>query len=76
MSYASVEVEPKLIKFKLQTFLTKNNLSITDKCHSRLQTLTKTPAKFQKDTVTITGGRLRSHDTQCLYAVVDVEPKK
>ena len=29
--------------------MTKNNQSITAKPHAHLQTLTKTPAKFQKD---------------------------
>ena len=39
----------KRTKFKLQ-YSDKNNLSITSKSHAHLQTLTKIPAKFQKDT--------------------------
>ena len=35
--------------FKLQKKETKINLRITAKHHAHLQTLTKTPAKFQKD---------------------------
>ena len=36
--------------------VTKFNLRITAKCHVHLQTLTKTPAKFQKDPGKIIGG--------------------
>ena len=35
---------------------TKTNLWITAKFHTHLQTLTKTPAKFQKDLGNIVGG--------------------
>ena len=47
--YALVEVEPKLTKFKLQKSERKNNVRTTANPHAHLQTLTKTPAKFQKD---------------------------
>ena len=54
--YALVEVEPKITKFKLRKQSDKNNLRITAKPHAHLQTLTKTPAKFQKDPTKIVGG--------------------
>ena len=42
--------------------VTKINLRVTSKCHAHLQSLTKTPVKFQKDWDKIVGG-LRSQST-------------
>ena len=36
--------------------VTKINVRITVKCHAHIQTLTKTPAKFQKDPAKTVGG--------------------
>ena len=36
--------------------MTKINLRIISKCHAHLQSLTKTPVKFQKDWDKIVGG--------------------
>ena len=68
-----------MTKFKLQKKKKKdkNNLRITSKSHAHLQTLTKIPAKSQKDLKDIKlKEELHSQDTQCLYALVEVEPKK
>ena len=35
--------------FKLCKKVTKINLRVISKCHAHLQSLTKTPVKFQKD---------------------------
>ena len=57
--------------------MTKIYLRITAKSHTHIQTLTKTPAKFQKDLAKMVGvAFLHSQDTQCLYALVEVEQKK
>ena len=45
-----------MTKFELLKKVTKINLRITTKCHSHLQTLTKTPAMFKKDPVKTVGG--------------------
>ena len=42
--------------------MTKINLRTTAKGHAHLQTLTKTPLKFQKDPAETVGGKLRSQD--------------
>ena len=47
--YALVEVEPKNDYFQTAKKVSKINLRITAKPHAHIQTLTKTPAKFQKD---------------------------
>ena len=36
--------------------VTKNDLRVISKCHAHLQSLTKTPVKFQKDWDKIVGG--------------------
>ena len=36
--------------------VTKINLRVISKCHAHLQSLTKTPVKFQKDWEKIVGG--------------------
>ena len=57
--------------------VTKIYLRITAKSHTHIQTLTNTPAKVQKDLAKMVGfAFLRSQDTQCLYALIEVEPKK
>ena len=71
--YASVEVKPKMTKFKLQK-KGKINLRITAKADAHLQTLTKTPVKFQKILVKLYE-EMHSQDTQCLYALVEVKLK-
>ena len=42
-------LSPKMTKSELRKKMTKINLRITAKRHAHLQTLTKTPVKFQKD---------------------------
>ena len=54
--------------------MTKINLSTTAKRNAHIQILTKTPAKFQKDMVKWYE-KLRSQDTQCLCALIEVVPK-
>ena len=45
--------------------MTKINLRITAKPHAHLQTLTKTPAKFPKDTTKMVGVAFTRLDTIC-----------
>ena len=45
-----------MTKFKLLKKMTKINLRFISKCHAHLQSLTKTPVKFQKDWDKIVGG--------------------
>ena len=50
-----VKMPEKKTKFKLQK-VTKYNLRIISKPHARLQTVTKTPVKFQKNQHKTVGG--------------------
>ena len=45
--------------------MTKFNLKITAKCHAHLQTLSKTPEKFQKDATKIVGVAFKRVCTIC-----------
>ena len=45
-----------LLKFNLPKKVTKNNLRIIPKPHAYLQTMTKTPVKFQKNRYKTVGG--------------------
>ena len=45
-----------MTKFKMRKKVTKINLRIISKPHAHLQTMTKTPVKFQKDRHKTVGG--------------------
>ena len=53
---ASKCYKPKNDEVRTAKNVTKMNLRITAKCHAHLQTLTKTPGKFQKDLANTIGG--------------------
>ena len=53
--YVLVEVEPKLIKFKLRENVTKNYLRITANPHTHLQALIKHLQRFKKIQVKVGG---------------------
>ena len=54
--------------------VTKINLRVISKCHAHLQSLTKTPVKFQKDWDKIVGGVALTRYLMAIASVV-VEPK-
>ena len=54
--------------------VTKINLKVISICHAHLQSLTKTPVKFQKDWDKIVGGVALTRYLMYISSVV-VEPK-
>ena len=61
--YTLIVFEPKKWQVKNAAKVTKINLSIISKSHAHLQTMTKTPAKFQKDWLRTVGEPCRNYGT-------------
>ena len=72
MLWKKLSQKNDLVKLRKKT---KTILRFTAKRHAHLQTLTKTPAMFQKDSSKTVGRVAFTRYPQCLYALVEVKHK-
>ena len=65
-----------MAKLNLRKKVTKNNLRIISKPHAYLQTMTKTPVKFQKNRYKTVGGVALKMYPLSIHIVIDYAQKR